>query len=152
MSEVEIRFSPKQAGSIVPGRPKVVQKMTQYYAPRADIQHPFGEPLQDSNSVLLVFPSSHLDGSKNQVVIQDSLNELLELVPVVPKLHRMGVLLKELLHEWEGTRMMMMMGVSSRTLQSPSVFAPSLPNAASSDRTKAFPISRLATVLNPESL
>jgi len=33
------------------------------------------------------------------VVIQDSLNELLELMPVVPKLHRMNVPLKE--HEWE---------------------------------------------------
>jgi hypothetical protein len=32
-------------------------------------------------------------------VIQDSLNELLELVPAVSKLHRMNVLLKE--HEWE---------------------------------------------------
>ena len=53
-----------------------------------------------SNSVLLVSPSPHdMDGSENQVVIQDSLNELLELVPAVPKLHRMNVLLKE--HEWE---------------------------------------------------
>jgi sister chromatid cohesion protein DCC1 len=52
-----------------------------------------------SNSVLLVSPSPHVDGSENQVVIQDSLNELLELVPAVPKLHRMNVLLKE--HEWE---------------------------------------------------
>jgi sister chromatid cohesion protein DCC1 len=53
-----------------------------------------------SNSVLLVSPSPHLDGSEeNQVVIQDSLNELLELAPAVPKLHRMNVLLKE--HEWE---------------------------------------------------
>lgn len=53
-----------------------------------------------SNSVLLVSPSPHIDGSgENQVVIQDSLNELLELVPAVPKLHRMNVLLKE--HEWE---------------------------------------------------
>jgi sister chromatid cohesion protein DCC1 len=52
-----------------------------------------------SNSVLLVFPSPHIDGSEHQVVIQDSLNELLELVPVVPKLHRMNVLLKE--HEGE---------------------------------------------------
>ena len=52
-----------------------------------------------SNSVLLVSPSPHVDGSEHQVVIQDSLNELLELVPAVPKLHRMNVLLKE--HEWE---------------------------------------------------
>jgi sister chromatid cohesion protein DCC1 len=52
-----------------------------------------------SNSVLLVSPSPHIDGSENQVIIQDSLNELLELVPAVPKLHRMNVLLKE--HEWE---------------------------------------------------
>ena len=52
-----------------------------------------------STSVLLVSPSPHVDGSENQVVIQDSLSELLELVPAVPKLHRMNVLLKE--HEWE---------------------------------------------------
>jgi sister chromatid cohesion protein DCC1 len=52
-----------------------------------------------SNSVLLVSPGPHNDGSENQVVIQDSLNELLELVPAVPRLHRMNVLLKE--HEWE---------------------------------------------------
>lgn len=49
-----------------------------------------------SNSVLVVSLISHVDG---QVVIQDSLNELLELVPAVPKLHRMTVLLQE--HEWE---------------------------------------------------
>ena len=52
-----------------------------------------------SNTVLLVSPSPHISGSENQVVIQDGLNELLELVPAVPKLHRMNVLLKE--HEWE---------------------------------------------------
>lgn len=53
-----------------------------------------------SNSVLLVSPCPHIDGSEeNQVFIQDSLNELLELVPAVPKLHRMNVLLRE--HEWE---------------------------------------------------
>ena len=52
-----------------------------------------------SNSVLLVSPSPHIEGSENQVVIQDGLNELLELVPAVPKLQRMNVLLKE--HEWE---------------------------------------------------
>jgi len=49
-----------------------------------------------SNSVLLVSPSPHIDGSESQVVIQNSLNEL---VPAVPKLHRMNVLLKD--HEWE---------------------------------------------------
>jgi hypothetical protein len=42
---------------------------------------------------------SDVDGSEDQVVIQDSLNELLELIPAVPKLHRMNVLLKE--HVWE---------------------------------------------------
>jgi sister chromatid cohesion protein DCC1 len=52
-----------------------------------------------SNSVLLVSPSPHIDGSENQVIIQDSLNELLDLVPAVPKLHRMNVLLKE--HGWD---------------------------------------------------
>ena len=52
-----------------------------------------------SNSVLLVSPSPHIDGIENQVVIQDSLKELLELVPAVPKLHRLNGLLKE--HVWE---------------------------------------------------
>jgi sister chromatid cohesion protein DCC1 len=52
-----------------------------------------------SNSVLSVSPSSHIDGSENGVVIQDSLNELLELVPAVSKLHRVNVLLKE--HKWK---------------------------------------------------
>ncbi|KAI0276407.1 hypothetical protein BGY98DRAFT_935118 [Russula aff. rugulosa BPL654] len=52
-----------------------------------------------SNFVLLVSPSPQIDGSENQAVIQDSLNELLKLVPAVPKLHRLNVLLKE--HEWE---------------------------------------------------
>lgn len=52
-----------------------------------------------SNSVLVVSPHPHVDGSEDQVVIQDSLNELLELAPAVPKLHRMIVLLKE--HLWE---------------------------------------------------
>ena len=51
-----------------------------------------------SNAVLVVSPPD-VDGSKDQVVIQDSLSELLELVPAVPKLHRMNVLLKE--HVWE---------------------------------------------------
>lgn len=50
-----------------------------------------------SNAVLVVSPD--VDGSEDQVVIQDSLNELLELVPTVPKLHRMNILLKE--HVWE---------------------------------------------------
>ena len=49
-----------------------------------------------SNSVLVVSPTPHIE---DQVVIQDSLNELLELVPAVPKLHRMTVLLQE--QEWE---------------------------------------------------
>ena len=53
-----------------------------------------------SNSVLVVSPRPDVDdGSEDQVVIQDSLNELLELVPAVPKLHRMKMLLKG--HEWE---------------------------------------------------
>ena len=52
-----------------------------------------------SNSVLVMSPVSHNDGGEDQVVIQDSLNELLELVPAVPKLHRMNVMLQE--HEWE---------------------------------------------------
>jgi sister chromatid cohesion protein DCC1 len=52
-------------------------------------------PVMLSNSVLMVSPSPHIDGSENQVIIQDSLDELLELVPAVPKLHQM----KE--HEWE---------------------------------------------------
>ncbi|KAI0270371.1 hypothetical protein BGY98DRAFT_1100700 [Russula aff. rugulosa BPL654] len=52
-----------------------------------------------SNTVLLLSPSPQIDGSEKRVVIQDSLNELLELVPAVPKLHLLNVLLKE--HEWE---------------------------------------------------
>ena len=52
-----------------------------------------------SNSVLVVSPHPDVDGSEDKVVIQDSLKELLELVPAVPKLHRMNVLLKE--HMWE---------------------------------------------------
>ena len=52
-----------------------------------------------SNNVLVVCPAPDADGSGNQVVIQDSLNELLELVPTVPRLHRLNTLLKE--HEWE---------------------------------------------------
>ena len=58
---------------------------------------------------------AHIDGSENQVVIQDSLNELSELVPAVPKLHRVNVLLKE--YEWEeGTqkRNLRKMTVSAR--------------------------------------
>ena len=52
-----------------------------------------------SNSFLLLSPSPQIDGSEKRVVIQDSLNELLELVPAVLKLHLLNVLLKE--HEWE---------------------------------------------------
>jgi sister chromatid cohesion protein DCC1 len=69
----------------------------QYYAPRT--RHNI-RSVTLSDSFLLVSPSPHIDGSeKNQVVIQDSLDELLKLFPAVPKLHRMNVLLKE--HEWE---------------------------------------------------
>jgi sister chromatid cohesion protein DCC1 len=75
----------------------VVQKTTQYLCTSDKTYNIRSVTL--SNSVLLVSPSPHIDGSENQVVIQDSLNELLELVPAVPKLHRMNVLLKE--HEWE---------------------------------------------------
>ena len=70
--------------------------MMQYYVLR---KGHITSALTLSNSVLLVSPSPHIDGSENQVVSQDSLNELLELVPAVPKLHRINVLLKE--HEWE---------------------------------------------------
>jgi sister chromatid cohesion protein DCC1 len=49
-----------------------------------------------SNSVLVVSPCP--DGEQ-QVVIQDGLNELLELVPAVPRLRRLNALLKE--HQWE---------------------------------------------------
>ena len=52
-----------------------------------------------SNSVFVVSPSPDVGASDKQVVIRDSLKELLELVPAVPKVHRMNVLLKE--HEWE---------------------------------------------------
>ncbi|KAI0305572.1 sister chromatid cohesion protein Dcc1 [Multifurca ochricompacta] len=52
-----------------------------------------------SNSVLVMSPSPNPNRSKDQVVIQDSLNELLELVPTIPKLHRFKALLKEYI--WE---------------------------------------------------
>ncbi|KAH9017071.1 sister chromatid cohesion protein Dcc1 [Lactarius hengduanensis] len=52
-----------------------------------------------SNSILVISPPPDADGSGDQVMIQDSLNELLELVPTVPRLHRLNTLLKE--HEWE---------------------------------------------------
>jgi hypothetical protein len=52
-----------------------------------------------SNNVLVVCPPPNGDGNSDQVVIQDSLNELLELVPTVPRLHRLKSLLKE--YEWE---------------------------------------------------
>jgi sister chromatid cohesion protein DCC1 len=53
-----------------------------------------------SNSVLVVAPCpDNVDSSEHQVVVQDSLNELLELVPAVPRLHRLNTLLKE--HRWE---------------------------------------------------
>lgn len=53
-----------------------------------------------SNSILVVSSRPDVDdGNEDQVFIQESLNELLELVPAVPKLHRVNVLLKG--HEWE---------------------------------------------------
>lgn len=52
-----------------------------------------------SNNILVVCPPRDADGNSNKVVIQDSLNELLELVPTVPRLHRLNTLLKE--HEWD---------------------------------------------------
>ncbi|KAI9442354.1 sister chromatid cohesion protein Dcc1 [Lactarius indigo] len=52
-----------------------------------------------SNSIMVISPPAGADGNSDQVVIQDSLNELLELVPTVPRLHRLNTLLKE--HEWE---------------------------------------------------
>ena len=52
-----------------------------------------------SNSVLVVSPSSDVDASEGQVIIQGSLKELLELVPTVPRLHRLNALLRE--HQWE---------------------------------------------------
>ncbi|KAH9176582.1 sister chromatid cohesion protein Dcc1 [Lactarius sanguifluus] len=55
-----------------------------------------------SNSVLVISPPSDADGNSDQVMIQDSLNELLELVPTVPRLHRLNTLLKG--HEWEEGR------------------------------------------------
>ncbi|KAI0315138.1 sister chromatid cohesion protein Dcc1 [Amylostereum chailletii] len=58
-----------------------------------------------SNSVLVVSPLADpgsgmdVDGGTGHVFIQDSLNEILELQPAVPKLHRLRVLLRGL--EWE---------------------------------------------------
>ena len=72
--------------------------MTHYYVPRTRLNIR-SVTVTLSNSVLLVSPGPSIDGSEHHVVIQDNLIELLELVPVVPKLYRMNVLLKE--HEWE---------------------------------------------------
>jgi sister chromatid cohesion protein DCC1 len=52
-----------------------------------------------SNSVLVVSPCPDVGASEHRVVVQDSLNELLELVPAIPRLHRLNALLKE--HQWE---------------------------------------------------
>ncbi|KAI0268678.1 sister chromatid cohesion protein Dcc1 [Gloeopeniophorella convolvens] len=53
-----------------------------------------------SNCVLVVVPSDQdPNGNVEQVVIQDSLSEVLELIPAVPKLHRLNGLLRG--HEWE---------------------------------------------------
>lgn len=51
-----------------------------------------------SNNVLVVCPPNG-EGNSDQVVIQDSLNELLELVPTIPRLHRLKSLLRK--YEWE---------------------------------------------------
>lgn len=45
-----------------------------------------------SNSVLVVTPP--VDGAEDDVVIRDSLNEILELVPAVPKLYKLKGLLR----------------------------------------------------------
>jgi hypothetical protein len=60
----------------------------QYYAPRT--RHNI-RSVTLSNTVLLVSPSLHIDGSENQVVVQYSHNELFELMPAVPKPHRVIV-------------------------------------------------------------
>ncbi|KAJ7781154.1 sister chromatid cohesion protein Dcc1 [Mycena metata] len=45
-----------------------------------------------SNSMLIVTPSS--SSSEDTVVIRDQVNEILELTPAVPKLHRLSILLR----------------------------------------------------------
>ncbi|KAH9083683.1 hypothetical protein EDB83DRAFT_2330521 [Lactarius deliciosus] len=99
MPEVEIMFSPERGplGSfrlmeLPPDLCKlnrIIYWRTQTYNIRSVVL---------SNSILVISPPD-ADGNGNQVVIQDSLNELLELVPTVPRLHRLNTLLKE--HEWE---------------------------------------------------
>jgi len=50
-----------------------------------------------SNSVLVITPPPDAFASKftdNGVVIRDQLNEIIELAPVVPKLHKLSTLLR----------------------------------------------------------
>lgn len=50
-----------------------------------------------SNTVLIVSPppdEAEDAFSENAVVIRDQVNEILELTPAVPKLHKLGLLLK----------------------------------------------------------
>jgi sister chromatid cohesion protein DCC1 len=51
-----------------------------------------------SNSVLIVTAPSYLlnETSEDDVVIRDQVNEILELTPTVPKLQKLGSLLKDL--------------------------------------------------------
>ncbi|KAF8263504.1 hypothetical protein EI94DRAFT_1832278 [Lactarius quietus] len=101
MPELEIRFSPEQGtlGSfrlmeLPPDLCKLIESSEVGELKTYDIRS-----VILSNNVLVVCPPPDGDGSSDQVVIQDSLNEMLELVPTVPRLHRLNTLLKG--HEWE---------------------------------------------------
>ncbi len=49
-----------------------------------------------SNSVLVVTPpnGSDLDFSDDSIVIRDQVNEILELAPTVPRLHKLSAMLR----------------------------------------------------------
>jgi sister chromatid cohesion protein DCC1 len=46
-----------------------------------------------SNAVLVVTPNP--DDSDDAVVIRDQLNEIIELVPIVPKLHKLSTVIRD---------------------------------------------------------
>jgi hypothetical protein len=52
-----------------------------------------------SNSMLVIAP--HPGSPSDTVIIRDQLNEILELVPSVPKLHKLGVLLRGMEYDEE---------------------------------------------------
>ena len=47
-----------------------------------------------SNSVLVVTPPIDTDDANNQLIIRDQVNEIIEIAPIVPKLHKLRTLLR----------------------------------------------------------